>query len=77
MHWTETEPFVGRAFELAAANPSRVVVLGGGAAFGLANEAVLQTTFYVPLGAGEITPPEEPEAEKPSPQQKPGRPQNR
>jgi len=43
-HWTETEPFVQRAFELAATNPSRVVVLGGGAAFGLANEAVLKMT---------------------------------
>ena len=32
------------AIELAAANPSRVIVLGGGAAFGLANEAVLKLT---------------------------------
>lgn len=43
-HWGETEPFVARAFELAAMNPSRVVVLGGGAAFGLASEAVLKMT---------------------------------
>ncbi len=43
-HWAETEPFVERAFELAAADPSRVVVLGGGPAFGLANEAVLKLT---------------------------------
>lgn len=43
-HWPETEPFVERAFELAAMDPSRVVVLGGGAAFGLANEAVLKMT---------------------------------
>jgi glutamine---fructose-6-phosphate transaminase (isomerizing) len=43
-HWDETEPFVARAFELAASDPSRVVVLGGGAAFGLANEAVLKLT---------------------------------
>lgn len=43
-HWAETEPFVARAFELAAADPSSVVVLGGGAAFGLANEAVLKMT---------------------------------
>jgi glucosamine--fructose-6-phosphate aminotransferase (isomerizing) len=43
-HWVETEPFVEQAFELAAMNPSRVVVLGGGAAFGLANEAVLKMT---------------------------------
>lgn len=42
--WHETEPFVERAFELAALSPSRVVVLGGGAAFGLANEAVLKMT---------------------------------
>jgi glutamine---fructose-6-phosphate transaminase (isomerizing) len=43
-HWAETEPFVARAFELAATSPSRVVVLGGGAAFGLASEAVLKMT---------------------------------
>ena len=43
-HWAQTEPFVQRAFELAATDPSRVVVLGGGAAFGLANEAVLKLT---------------------------------
>jgi glucosamine--fructose-6-phosphate aminotransferase (isomerizing) len=42
--WSETEPFVEDAFRLAAANPSRVVVLGGGAAHGLANEAVLKLT---------------------------------
>jgi glucosamine--fructose-6-phosphate aminotransferase (isomerizing) len=42
--WAETEPFVEQAFELAATDPSRVVVLGGGAAFGLANEAVLKMT---------------------------------
>jgi glucosamine--fructose-6-phosphate aminotransferase (isomerizing) len=43
-HWAETAPHVERAFELAAMDPSRVVVLGGGAAFGLANEAVLKLT---------------------------------
>ena len=43
-HWAETAPFVEQAFELAATSPSRVVVLGGGAAFGLANEAVLKMT---------------------------------
>jgi len=43
-HWAETAPHVERAFELAAMNPSRIVVLGGGAAFGLANEAVLKLT---------------------------------
>lgn len=42
--WAETEPHVERAFELALANPSRVVVLGGGGAFGIANEAVLKLT---------------------------------
>lgn len=42
--WVETAPFVERAFELAATDPSRVVVLGGGGAFGLANEAVLKMT---------------------------------
>jgi glucosamine--fructose-6-phosphate aminotransferase (isomerizing) len=43
-HWQGTEPHVARAFELAATGPSRVIVLGGGAAFGLANEAVLKLT---------------------------------
>jgi glucosamine--fructose-6-phosphate aminotransferase (isomerizing) len=42
--WPETAPFVERALELASADPSRVVVLGGGAAYGLANEAVLKLT---------------------------------
>lgn len=42
--WTQTEPFVERALELALANPSRVVVLGGGGAYGIANEAVLKLT---------------------------------
>ena len=42
--WAELGPFVERAFELAATDPSRVVVLGGGAAYGLANEAVLKVT---------------------------------
>jgi glucosamine--fructose-6-phosphate aminotransferase (isomerizing) len=43
-HWPALAPFIERAFELAAMNPSRVVVLGGGAAHGLANEAVLKMT---------------------------------
>jgi glucosamine--fructose-6-phosphate aminotransferase (isomerizing) len=43
-HWAGIGPFVEQAFELAATNPSRVIVLGGGAAFGLANEAVLKMT---------------------------------
>jgi glucosamine--fructose-6-phosphate aminotransferase (isomerizing) len=43
-HWADLAPFIERAFELAATNPSRVVVLGGGAAHGLANEAVLKMT---------------------------------
>lgn len=42
--WAELAPFVERAFELAAGDPSRLVVLGGGGAFGLANEAVLKAT---------------------------------
>ncbi len=42
--WEGLAPYIERAFELAAANPSRLVVLGGGAAFGLANEAVLKAT---------------------------------
>ncbi len=43
-HWADLAPFIERAFELAASNPSRIVVLGGGAAHGLANEAVLKLT---------------------------------
>jgi len=43
-HWADTEPFIERAFELAATDPSRLVVLGAGAAFGIANEAVLKAT---------------------------------
>ena len=42
--WSEAAPFIDRAMELASMNPSRVIVLGGGAAFGLANEAVLKIT---------------------------------
>jgi glucosamine--fructose-6-phosphate aminotransferase (isomerizing) len=42
--WVETAPHVEHAFDLAATDPTRVVVLGGGAAFGLANEAVLKLT---------------------------------
>jgi glucosamine--fructose-6-phosphate aminotransferase (isomerizing) len=42
--WAETAPFVERAFELAASAPSRLIVLGAGPAFGIANEAVLKIT---------------------------------
>jgi glutamine---fructose-6-phosphate transaminase (isomerizing) len=42
--WADTAAPVDRAIELAAGGPSRVVVLGGGAALGLANEAVLKLT---------------------------------
>ena len=42
--WSETAPFIERAYELAASGPSRLVVLGSGAAFGVANEAVLKAT---------------------------------
>jgi glutamine---fructose-6-phosphate transaminase (isomerizing) len=43
-HWPETQVGIARALELAASGPTRVVVLGGGAALGLANEAVLKLT---------------------------------
>lgn len=43
-HWAGLAPFIERALGLALSNPSRVVVLGGGAAYGLANEAVLKVT---------------------------------
>jgi glucosamine--fructose-6-phosphate aminotransferase (isomerizing) len=42
--WSEVEPHIDRALELALAEPSRVVVLGGGAAHGVAEEAVLKLT---------------------------------
>ena len=42
--WPETATSVARAFELAATGPTRVLVLGGGAAYGLASEAVLKLT---------------------------------
>ena len=42
--WHETAPHVVAALGFASMDPSRVVVLGGGAAFGLANEAVLKLT---------------------------------
>ncbi len=42
--WGSLVPWIEQAFELAATDPSRLVVLGGGAAFGLANEAVLKAT---------------------------------
>ncbi len=42
--WGDLGPFIERAFELAATNPTRLIVLGGGAAHGLANEAVLKAT---------------------------------
>lgn len=42
--WESLAPWIERAFELAATDPSRLVVLGGGAAYGLANEAVLKAT---------------------------------
>jgi len=53
--WSSTAPFVDQGTALAAANPSRVVVLGGGAAYGLANEAVLKLTEtgQVPANAWE------------------------
>ena len=42
--WPETDPDVELAIELAAAAPTRVVILGGGPAFGIANEAMLKLT---------------------------------
>lgn len=53
--WAETAGFVDAALDLAWAAPSRVVVLGGGPAFGLANEAVLKLTetSQVPAAAYE------------------------
>ena len=43
-HWATLAPYIELAFELALAHPSRVVILGGGAAYGIASEAVLKLT---------------------------------
>jgi glucosamine--fructose-6-phosphate aminotransferase (isomerizing) len=42
--WGDVVPHIDRALELALDGPSRIVVLGGGAAHGIANEAVLKMT---------------------------------
>jgi glucosamine--fructose-6-phosphate aminotransferase (isomerizing) len=44
VRWRDVAPYIDRALELALADPTRVVVLGGGAAYGIANEAVLKLT---------------------------------
>lgn len=54
--WSETAPFVEQALERTMDDPSRVVVLGGGAAFGLANEAVLKVTETSQLPASSFHP---------------------
>jgi glucosamine--fructose-6-phosphate aminotransferase (isomerizing) len=54
--WSETAPFIEQAFELAAIGPSRLVVLGAGAAFGIANEAVLKVTETGQLPASAFHP---------------------
>jgi glucosamine--fructose-6-phosphate aminotransferase (isomerizing) len=53
--WGDARALVGRALELADGEPRRVAVLGGGAALGLANEAVLKITetSQVPANAWE------------------------
>ncbi len=54
--WPETSTFIERAYELAATAPSRLVVLGSGAAFGIANEAVLKVTETGQLAASAYHP---------------------
>ena len=54
--WSETAPHIDRALELAATDPSRVIVLGGGPAYGLANEAVLKITETSQLPAAAYHP---------------------
>jgi glucosamine--fructose-6-phosphate aminotransferase (isomerizing) len=53
--WGDARALIGRALELADDEPRRVAVLGGGAALGLANEAVLKITetSQVPANAWE------------------------
>jgi glucosamine--fructose-6-phosphate aminotransferase (isomerizing) len=53
--WAASTDLVGPALELADGAPSRVVVLGGGPALGMANEAVLKITetSQVPANAWE------------------------
>jgi glucosamine--fructose-6-phosphate aminotransferase (isomerizing) len=54
--WGEVEPHIERALELALTDPSRVVVLGGGAAYGIANEAVLKLTETSQVAASAFHP---------------------
>lgn len=54
--WREVSPHIERAFELALAEPSRVVVLGGGAAYGIASEAVLKLTETSQIAASAFHP---------------------
>jgi len=54
--WPETAPFIEQAYELAAAAPTRLVVLGAGPAFGIANEAVLKATETAQVPASAFHP---------------------
>jgi glucosamine--fructose-6-phosphate aminotransferase (isomerizing) len=54
--WAEVGPHIERAVELALAGPSRIVVLGGGAAYGIANEAVLKLTETSQVAASAFHP---------------------
>jgi glucosamine--fructose-6-phosphate aminotransferase (isomerizing) len=54
--WAEVDTHIERALELALAGPSRVVVLGGGAAHGIANEAVLKLTETSQVAASAFHP---------------------
>jgi glutamine---fructose-6-phosphate transaminase (isomerizing) len=54
--WSEVASHIERAFELAHADPSRIVVLGGGAAYGIANEAVLKLTETSQVAASAFHP---------------------
>lgn len=54
--WAEVDPHIEHALEAALAGPSRIVVLGGGAAHGIANEAVLKLTETSQVSASAFHP---------------------
>jgi glucosamine--fructose-6-phosphate aminotransferase (isomerizing) len=54
--WGEVEPHIEHALHAALADPSRIVVLGGGAAVGVAHEAVLKLTETSQVAASAFHP---------------------
>jgi glucosamine--fructose-6-phosphate aminotransferase (isomerizing) len=54
--WGDVATHIEQAFALALEDPSRIVVLGGGAAHGIANEAVLKLTETSQVAASAFHP---------------------